>query len=253
MTFNPVPKPKNYCRCGCGKEIPINRKWVSGHNLKTKQKDVIVKNGRTYKHIRCSKCYSKIIKRTDLIKNKNYCDKCSKGITSERKFGKILHNARKGEYRNCLVCNNEFYLSPSQIKQSAKFCSQKCRLKNQKDKGVVPENFISSTNNKGKNNGRYKHGKRIGGNVSKMKLRKKVIDRDGGNWCLFCGKPGPGLHLHRIKYGAQGGKYELNNCVQLCPVHHELVHSNKRIWKPILEKYIETGKFDKDIFKKEQD
>jgi 5-methylcytosine-specific restriction endonuclease McrA len=76
-------------------------------------------------------------------------------------------------------------------------------------------------------------------NSEKEKVRGKLKQRDG-NWCLLCGKPGPGLHLHRIVYGSHGGKYEIDNCVQLCPVHHELVHSSKKTWAPKLTEYTET-------------
>jgi hypothetical protein len=67
----------------------------------------------------------------------------------------------------------------------------------------------------------------------KHKTRAAVIERDG-DWCLFCGRPGPGLHLHRVIYGAQLGKYEPGNCVLLCHEHHATVHSNKRQWQPRL-------------------
>lgn len=179
-----VPKPKNYCRCGCEAEIPATKKWISGHNLKKKNSKV---------------------------------------------------------KRKCENCYQTFYVYQSEIKKGGGvYCSKKCYVERQKNTGYVPKNFISSVDNRGKNNGRYKHGKRIGGHTQKRKLREKVIQRDGGNWCLFCGKPGPGLHLHRIRYGSQGGRYELNNCVQLCPIHHDLVHSSKRKWMPILKNYIET-------------
>jgi 5-methylcytosine-specific restriction endonuclease McrA len=78
--------------------------------------------------------------------------------------------------------------------------------------------------------------KRKGGN--KEKARKGVKKRDG-DWCLLCGKPSPGLHLHRIVYGSQGGAYEKDNCVLLCVNHHGTVHGNKRFWMPKLLEYIE--------------
>ncbi len=71
---------------------------------------------------------------------------------------------------------------------------------------------------------------------SKEKTRAVVKQRDG-NHCLLCGEPGPGLHLHRVIYsgmGGGGGVYEPDNCVLLCTNHHMTVHSNKRIWQPIL-------------------
>lgn len=138
---------------------------------------------------------------------------------------------RKGEYRKCLNCSKEFYTSPSRNK---KYCSKKCDSIGNPRKG-----FMTSPKNSGKNNGQYKHGKyvgkgRSGGDTSKAKVRNKVIERDGGNWCALCGQPGPGLHLHRIVYGSQGGKYEVSNCVQLCAQDHEKVHTDKNKWMPHL-------------------
>ncbi len=78
---------------------------------------------------------------------------------------------------------------------------------------------------------------------NKEKTREIVKQRDG-NHCLLCGKPGPGLHLHRVVYGGMGGGgglYEPDNCVLLCYNHHALVHSNKRIWQPILLDKIEKA------------
>jgi len=246
--FNPVPKPKNFCKCGCGVEIKAGRKWVSGHNLRRRSKGAIVIKGRSYKKINCDECESEFLRRTDSINRYgkvNYCGyKCANKAIGRKNRGRINHKARKGEYRNCLHCKSEFYVSRSQMKRGGKYCSKKCQMDRQKELGIVPKNFISAPNNKGKNNGRYRHGNRVGSHIQKRKLREKVIERDGGNWCLFCGKPGPGLHLHRVVYGSQGGRYELSNCVQLCPIHHELVHSSKRKWMPILKHYLKTGKLN---------
>lgn len=77
----------------------------------------------------------------------------------------------------------------------------------------------------------------------KTKVREQVIERDG-NWCLICGKPPKGLHLHRIVYGSQGGKYEKDNCIQLCTVHQGMVHSNKKVWMPLLREYVHKANED---------
>lgn len=69
--------------------------------------------------------------------------------------------------------------------------------------------------------------------MSKAKARAAVIERDG-DWCLLCGKPPKGLHLHRVIYGSQGGPYEVGNCVLLCLHDHAVVHSTKRLWQPRL-------------------
>lgn len=236
------------CACGCGETVYHPRKYISGHNLKRRPKDAIVKNGRSYTKIKCSECGNDFLRRTDQINrhgNVNLCSKkCVSSYQSRTRKGKPIHKLRNGEYRKCLHCKEEFYVKKSLAKRGGKYCSNECKIERQKLLGIIPKGFISSADNSGKKNGMYKHGKRIGGHISKKKVREKVIERDGGNWCLFCGKPGPGLHLHRIVYGSQGGKYEVDNCVQLCPVHHELVHTSKRKWKPILEHYIETGELE---------
>ena len=246
MTFNPVPKPKTYCRCGCGTEISPNRKYVSGHNLKRRPKDAIVREGRTYKVIKCSECGVRFERRTDQINRyglNNFCSKKCMGLSqSMSRKDKKIEKLRKGEYKKCKECQKTFYAKRSELKRGrAKYCSRKCRFKMQKRKGIVASGFITSANNSGKNNGMYKHGKRIGGHISKKKIRSEVIYRDGGNWCLLCGKPAPGLHLHRIIYGSQGGKYEVNNCVQLCASCHGEVHSSKSKWMPVLKDHIKNG------------
>jgi 5-methylcytosine-specific restriction endonuclease McrA len=99
---------------------------------------------------------------------------------------------------------------------------------------------VPVVDNSGERNPNYRHGRRTGTFVSKPVVRRAVIDRDG-NWCLICGAPGPGLHLHRVRYGSEGGDYEQANCVQLCGAHHALVHSSKRTWKPLLLEYLEQA------------
>lgn len=86
------------------------------------------------------------------------------------------------------------------------------------------------------------------GELTKEQVREEVKKRDG-NWCLLSGKPGPGLHLHRVVYGGMGGgngKYEVWNCVLLSDPMHRLVHSNKRIWMPLLLDYLECKKAGSD-------
>lgn len=100
-----------------------------------------------------------------------------------------------------------------------------------------PARLVGAADNSGKRNGRYRNGKRVGEHINQPKVRALVIERDG-NWCLLCGRPPKGLHLHRVRYGSEGGKYEVDNCVQLCGEHHAFVHSSKRTWQPRLLAYI---------------
>lgn len=86
------------------------------------------------------------------------------------------------------------------------------------------------------------------GELSKEEVRAEVKKRDG-NWCLLSGKPGPGLHLHRVVYGSMGGgggKYEVWNCVLLSTQMHTLVHSNKKLWQPLLLEFLATKKAGQD-------
>jgi hypothetical protein len=75
--------------------------------------------------------------------------------------------------------------------------------------------------------------------VDKGAGRTAVMKRDG-NYCLLCGAASP-LELHRVRYGSEGGKYEVSNTVLLCTTHHNApvkadpsVHSNKKLWQPLL-------------------
>lgn len=90
--------------------------------------------------------------------------------------------------------------------------------------------------------------------ISKEKVRDAVSERDASvsehNCCLLCGKPGPGLHLHRIIYGGMGGgggQYVVDNCVLVCHACHERIHSNKRVWQPILLDHIKAMKYEPDM------
>jgi hypothetical protein len=97
--------------------------------------------------------------------------------------------------------------------------------------------FVPQVDNAGAKNPAYKHGRRVGVHVSKPAVRRAVVERDG-EWCLISGRPGPGLHLHRVIYGSEGGLYAASNCVLLAPEIHALVHSNKRLWQPLLIAYL---------------
>lgn len=192
----------------------------------------------------CIECGIEFTRRTDLIKRRNgnvYCSKeCSNTANGRKSRGRILEKMRNGKEIKCQYCNKEFYVSASRLKNNAKYCSRKCYTEWEKENDVpIRKGFITSTDNRGKKNGRYKHGKRVGQNVNKPKVRKEVIERDG-HYCLLCGTPGPGLHLHRVIYGSQGGKYEVNNCVLLCAIHHQEVHSSKKKWLPILQNHLQN-------------
>lgn len=52
--------------------------------------------------------------------------------------------------------------------------------------------------------------------------------------CAICGSSN--IAMHHIRYGGlDGGRNTyLGNIIPLCPQHHDLVHSNKRKYKPML-------------------
>jgi hypothetical protein len=70
--------------------------------------------------------------------------------------------------------------------------------------------------------------------VSK-KTYNEVYERDKG-CCqfLFCFKQN--VELHHIRYRSERKDLidEPSNCIMLCSEHHKLVHSNKKMYQPIL-------------------
>lgn len=62
--------------------------------------------------------------------------------------------------------------------------------------------------------------------------RRRVRKRDG-DCCRWCGTT-RALQVHHVRYLSQGGPNDMGNLVTLCLGHHEKVHSNKRVWQPVL-------------------
>lgn len=54
--------------------------------------------------------------------------------------------------------------------------------------------------------------------------------------CAICGNNQ--VALHHIRYGACGRKTYMGNVIPLCNYHHKLVHSNKKLYQPMLIKII---------------
>jgi len=52
------------------------------------------------------------------------------------------------------------------------------------------------------------------------------------NCCAICGSNQ--VQLHHIRFGACGRKTYMGNVIPLCKKHHDLVHSNKRFYQPML-------------------
>lgn len=64
------------------------------------------------------------------------------------------------------------------------------------------------------------------------KIRLEVIALDGGR-CRLCGSA-TSLHVHHIVYRSEKKDDSLSNLITLCSEHHDLVHSNKAKYQPIL-------------------
>lgn len=67
-------------------------------------------------------------------------------------------------------------------------------------------------------------------------IRRQVLERDQHR-CRWCGNQN--VELHHIVYRSQGGKHEVFNLIALCHHHHRQVHSNKRLYMPILQAAME--------------
>lgn len=62
-------------------------------------------------------------------------------------------------------------------------------------------------------------------------VRARVLARDRAR-CRFCTQTAH--HVHHICYKSEGRDHQEHNLICLCREHHELVHSNKRVYKPLL-------------------
>lgn len=63
--------------------------------------------------------------------------------------------------------------------------------------------------------------------------KKLFIRERDGKRCRMCGTTYL-LHVHHVKYRSEGGGHDEANLITLCLRHHDLVHSSKRYWQPIL-------------------
>lgn len=66
---------------------------------------------------------------------------------------------------------------------------------------------------------------------SEKEVYQKTIELYNG-CCAICGSNQ--IHLHHIRYGACGRKTYMGNVIPLCKAHHDLVHTNKRKYQPML-------------------
>jgi 5-methylcytosine-specific restriction endonuclease McrA len=169
---------------------------------------------------------------------------------------------RRGEVKKCLVCDNEFYVRPSEV-ISSKYCSIKCRcVATHKErtpliclfcgkKYEVYSNYLkhrtskfcskkcaydySSIYRSGKNSTNWKGGvsttNRRLRNSKKWKLwREAVFERD--NYiCQNCGQRGGILEPHHLKQFAFYPKqrFAVSNGQTLCYKCHQLTKKNEKV------------------------
>ena len=55
--------------------------------------------------------------------------------------------------------------------------------------------------------------------------------------CALCGSPY--IERHHIRFGACGRKTYMGNIIPLCKQHHDMVHSNKKKYQPMLIEIID--------------
>lgn len=75
-------------------------------------------------------------------------------------------------------------------------------------------------------------------------LREAVFAADGRR-CRFCGTT-RALHQHHVLYRSEGGPDTKANLITLCQAHHEVVHSDKRRFQPLLLRLLELRETNND-------
>lgn len=75
-------------------------------------------------------------------------------------------------------------------------------------------------------------------NKSEKEVYTKTIELFNG-CCAICGNNQ--IHLHHIRYGTlRGGRLTyMGNVIPLCKKHHDLVHTNKKKYMPMLIEMID--------------
>ena len=69
--------------------------------------------------------------------------------------------------------------------------------------------------------------------MKEKEVYKKTFDLYEG-CCAFCGSPE--IQMHHIRYGGLfgGRKTYMGNVIPLCKKHHDLVHTDKKKYMPML-------------------
>ena len=82
-------------------------------------------------------------------------------------------------------------------------------------------------------------------NKQEKEIYKKIVENEP--FCQLCGST-YNLHIHHIYYRSQLGLTTPKNLIRLCSRCHQLVHSNKKKYQPILLElqYKKYGYFSKE-------
>lgn len=76
----------------------------------------------------------------------------------------------------------------------------------------------------------------------KKEIYQQVYERDKGICVMLNYECKGKIELHHVQYRSERKDLinEPNNCVCLCTFHHQLVHSNKKKYQPLLLKMLEN-------------
>ena len=74
------------------------------------------------------------------------------------------------------------------------------------------------------------------------KVPKEVYDavKERDKRCALCGRSDRPFHLHHVTLRSQGGKHTTDNCLMLCYVCHEKVHSRPNKYTHLLKRYLDV-------------
>ena len=124
---------------------------------------------------------------------------------------KIRNTLRKGKYIKCVLCGKERFVSPSEFKKGARFCSREC--------GAIA---FSGENNPLWNGGTSRAYKTGYYSQKYKNWRKSVFERDNYT-CKKCSFRGGYLTVHHIKSFSKFPelRFELLNGLTLCEDCHK--------------------------------
>ena len=67
--------------------------------------------------------------------------------------------------------------------------------------------------------------------MTEKEIYKTIVEEEP--YCMLCGSS-YNLHIHHVRYGRVGRHTYFGNIIRLCINCHQMVHSNKKKWQPIL-------------------